>query len=38
MVGSKSCVCVFQVERKTLEKEMGELGLDMSDKDSVSNP
>lgn len=35
-----SCLCLFwyvQVERKRLEKEMGNLGLDMDDKDDVSS-
>lgn len=27
----------MQVERKKLEKEMGDLGLDMNDKDDVSS-
>lgn len=29
------CVCVVQVERKKLEKQMGDLGLDMDNKDDV---
>lgn len=31
------CVWFVQVERKKLEKEMGDLGLDMNDKDDVSS-
>lgn len=30
-------VHVLQVDRKTIEKEMGDLGLDMTDKDDVSS-
>lgn len=31
------CLWRAQVERKKLEKEMGDLGLDMNDKDDVSS-
>lgn len=32
------CGCCVQVDRATLEKNMQELGLDMTDKDDVRNP